>query len=517
MRRISFVVGVLAFAVPVVTRAELPWQSVPEPLGAVDYEAVHGVLYIPVESVTLVPVSECSIPQGGADNTGLGCTYLVDEESTFDPVANIDEIVAGVSEALAPYGVIVATTRPESYLPYQMVIPGANEDPKSTSASCVIGSTDCDGIDRRDIAFTVGGTAECNEPDPVRTVLIAFGRMSGLEGKVDAADVMGYPPDFTTPVTTFVDQCDLIVTPENPDTMLPMPLACPSSYHEQSGMCAEDDNQNSHAELLAVYGPATAVDTTPPTIGEVDGLPDEGAVLPSMTEVDLVATITDDSGVVAVRMTYESMGLEVEFGVPEGMIDKCTAGSCGVHTGGDSPAQLLEFQNGNDMAYPDQSAPWRFDELPGLPDGDYTVTIEASDLSGNVVVPIVRHFTVGDGGSGTEGGSTGATTTGAESSSSGPSDPTLDVTGDLDTDSASVSASASDDDTNDDENGGDIDTTGGDIDTSGTDDAGMTEDVIDRGCGCTTTDRDRAPLVLLVGLAGLVLPRRRSSGSPPRT
>src|SRR5688572_805408 len=112
MRTFSLAVGWVASLVPVVAFADAPVQSTPDPLGAFNYAAVHGVLYIPVESVTLVPASECSIPQGGDDNTGLGCTNLVGEETTFDPVANIDEIVAGVADALAPYGVIVTTTRP---------------------------------------------------------------------------------------------------------------------------------------------------------------------------------------------------------------------------------------------------------------------------------------------------------------------------------------------------------------------------------------------------------------------
>ena len=49
-----------------------------------------------------------------------------------------------------------------------MLIPQENSDAKSTSASCVQGGSDCDGIDRHDIVFTVGSTATCTDPDPVR-------------------------------------------------------------------------------------------------------------------------------------------------------------------------------------------------------------------------------------------------------------------------------------------------------------------------------------------------------------
>jgi MYXO-CTERM domain-containing protein len=474
----------LALGLSATAVAADPVTSKPDPVGANDYNAAHGVLYIPTEAIDLVPVDMCPIPQQGNDNPGLGCTDLVAEPTTLEPVANIDEIVEGVVTALAPYNVIVTTTRPAAYVPHQMIIPQDNDDPESTSETCVLAFPDCDGIDRGDVAVTIGGSANCMDPDPVMTVLIAFGRLSGLEGKDNPLDVMMFPPDFTMAVTEYVDECNIIVTPEDPDTMMPTPLACPASYHEASGMCDMDDNQNSHQELLAVYGPADPAiitdDTTPPTIADVTGLPEEGGTVPADSMVDFSATITDDSGYVAVRMTYESPALEEAFGAPGGIASKCTAGACGVEG-----AMRIEFANGADMPYPDQSMPFGFSELTELPGGEYTVTIEASDFLGNAAEPVVVHFTV-------EGGTVDDT---------GP-DPD---TGDDDADDDDADADADDDDADDDD---------GDTEDESDDDGGSNvtgDGGDDEGCSCTTSGNPSNAAFLLFGIAGLAMTRRRKS------
>jgi len=463
--------------------ADVPASNAPDPVGAFDYEPVHGLLYIPVEEVTLVPTWACPMPQGGDDAPGLGCAALVDEEVSFAPVADIETVVAGVAEALAPYGVIVTTTRPPFWVPYHMLIPRVDELPESSSATCAIAYVNCDGIDRNDIATTVAGTAACTDPDPVRAALVAFGVMSGLEGKANGADVMGYPPDFTA-TTTFVDGCDPIVTPEDPNTMMPVPPACPSIYHQTNGMCATDSHQNSHQELLAIYGPSRPADDTPPTIGEIGGLPDEGALLPAGSAVPVAASITDDSGVVAVRIALQSPALETEFGVADGLVDKCFGGACGVHAGGRVPAQPIEFPTGGGMAYPDPEQPWLFNELPALPDGEYVLTIEAADLSGNSAEPITRTFSIGRGTVGTS--DEGGAETGADDGDGGAEGPS-----DGGGVGAETNASASDD--------GPFGT-----DESATDAPSANDEIVQRGCGCTSVADRASPW-----LFGIALRRRR--------
>ena len=484
MRKFSCaVMSCLAFGLSATAAADEPLQTTPEPVGAFNYDAAPAVLYIPTEAVDLVPVAMCEIPQMNDDNPALGCTDLVLDPATFEPVANIDDIVTGVTDALAPYNVIVTTTRPPVYVPYQMLIPQDSEDPKSTSQSCTIAAADCDGIDRADIGFTSGGTANCMDPDPVMAALIAFGRMSGLEGKDNPMDVMGFPPDFAMPVTEFVDACDVIVTPEDPDTMMPTPLLCPSSQHEENGMCTMDDEQNSHQELLAVYGaadPAILTDSAAPEIGEVTGAPAQDAMLPAGTKLMLSVPVTDDSGYAMVRIAVESTALESEFGAPGGIVDKCFGGSCGVRVGGDATPQAIEFDPGMNMAYPDPSAPFSMNELGGgaLPGGAYTITVEASDLAGNEATPFTVSFMVEGGGD----------ETGTDPDTSG---------GDDNTD-------ADDDDADDDDDDGDSSGDDDDDDSNATGDDGG-----DEGCSCTTGPTGGNAAFLLFGIAGLAMSRRR--------
>jgi MYXO-CTERM domain-containing protein len=158
------------------------------------------------------------------------------------------------------------------------------------------------------------------------------------------------------------------------------------------------------------------------------------------------------------------------------------------------------------MAYPDPSMPFVMNELgaAALPEGDYTITVEASDLAGNMAEPIVRDFTVAGGAADTGDGGDDVMTT-AGTNDSGPVDTGVDDTG-----GPVTNATTPDDDAT---NGGDVDVTG-DLESSG-EDAGTNDNVIDRGCGCTTNERDDAALLLL-GVAGLALTRRarrRTSGS----
>src|SRR5688500_5995811 len=86
MRKFSCaVMSCLAFGLSTSAAADEPLQTIPDPVGAVDYAAAHAILYIPTEAIDLVPTDECIIPmQSGNDNPQLGCTDLVTEATTFE-------------------------------------------------------------------------------------------------------------------------------------------------------------------------------------------------------------------------------------------------------------------------------------------------------------------------------------------------------------------------------------------------------------------------------------------------
>jgi hypothetical protein len=200
-----------------------------DPKHADAYEPRIGMLFVPTEDVTLIPSSMCPVGQGGGDNAALNCAAGLTEETTYTVSAD-DALVTSLTDALAPYNVTVVTERPPEYVPYSMLIVQDGEAPKSISYTCVGAAIDCDGPNRNEIAFTNGGTANCDTPDVLMTTLIAFGYMSGLENNDNPMDPMFYPPDFTMPVMAFDDTCSNLV-PTLDEEMMPNNLACPMSYH----------------------------------------------------------------------------------------------------------------------------------------------------------------------------------------------------------------------------------------------------------------------------------------------
>jgi MYXO-CTERM domain-containing protein len=444
---------------------------------AFDYAPAPGLLYIPVEEVTLVPSVDCPIAQGGANNSGLFCSFLVTQETTFPPIASIDAVVAGVTAALQPYGVVVTTVRPPAFVPFHMVVPTDDVQMAVSSYTCTLAPTNCDGPSRNEIGFTFAQTSNCVDPDPVQATLAAFGRMSGLEGTSDPADAMDFQPDFMPPAQSFADACSAM--PETP--------LCVAAIHESycPGMM---DVQNSHEELLGVYGSAPALpDTTPPAIDALD-VPDEGANLASGAQLSVSATLSDDSGVAFLRWTVQSDAI---IGLPgvadDGTISKCTNDACVASYDG--------------VPYYAIDQPFVFDELVGLPDGDYSLSLEVQDLAGNAAASVMRTFTVGrvatdesggetsGQGESSDGGSTGTT------GSSGPDATSVTNTGGSSGSGATMGADAG---SSEGESGG-----SGDVDEG------------DKGCACrTTAGRGRFGLVAMLAL--FAARRRRHAARAPR-
>lgn len=474
------VVSVFAFSSLFATVASADeLQSKPDVQHADGYDAVPTVLFVPTETIPLVPSTECPVSQGGGDNSALGCVAGLDMAGDHMPPANVDDVIMGLTTALAPYNILVTSTRPPEFVPYQMLLPGDEVNDMSTSRTCAGAAIDCDGVQRNDIAFTNGGTMFCMDPDPVQAALIAFGYMSGLENNDNPMDPMYYQaatpfgPDFTMPSTMFVDVCSNLV--ETVDDMeMTNPLQCPASVNHEPYCEGADNQANSHLELVAYYGEGPWVeDTTPPTVDAMT-IPEDGATVEG--ELDLSATVSDDSGLVFVRWTLQSDAL---IGLPgadaTGRVCKGHNGVCAVSYEADPPYDQVEGG-----VY--STAP----ELASLPDGEYTITFEASDLSGNqLATPIMLTVTVsGNGGVDTTDGTATMTT---------------DATATATDATATASDSDSDGESSSEESGNGSNQTG---------DEGGDEG----GCSCSTDTEEQGYgglAALFLGLVGFVASRRR--------
>lgn len=441
--------------------------GVVRPQHAAEYEAAPATLYIPTEAIPLTPTTMCSFPQGGGDNSGLGCVGGLAEAGDYVVPATSEMVIEGLRTALAPYNVLVTTTRPPAYVPYIMMLPGEEESPEGTSRTCVGAGIDCDGPRRNDIGLTNGGTMNCSMPDPVQTALMAFGYMSGLENNDNPMDPMFYPPDFAAPAVEFQDMCSTLVVTLDDMGMDNLPV-CVSAYHETH--CDDMEGQiNSHLELLAVYGAGPSVeDVTPPTIDAI-GIAD--MVLPAGSALPLTATVTDDSGIVFVRWTITNASKDfLAFDTnDDGVVCKSHNGICEVDFMG-TGVPYFQSEDGDYSATELATA--------GEIGGDFTITFEASDLAGNTAEMVSAVITV-------EGGS--ADTTG------GPAD----TTGNDD------NAENDDNDSNDDDSE-DTSSDGG----NDSDDTTPADDETS-GCSCNTSDATGGAAFMLLGLVGFGLSRRR--------
>ena len=421
-----------------------------------------GILYVPNEGIDLVPTEACPIPVGGQPHSGLGCGG-VSEPGTVDPYAgDLDGLVDGLRTALEPYDVLVTSERPPPYVPYFMLMPSDEVAEEGNSFTCTGAGINCGGRTRNDIMFTNGGTMNCMEPDPVHAALYAFGRTAGLEGTDDPTDPMGYVPDYTMPATTFQDACANLVQQigfNDQDEQIMLPLECTGEDHEP---CDMDDQQNSHADLLAWFEARTE-DTDPPELADIT--PEDGAEITD--SLDLAVTITDADRAVGVSWTINSPAIDGAPGTLEG-------GTIIIATNG---AGTNEFTNETNA--PDENWGFSIPAAPaegGLPPGEYTITLEVADYHGNVADPVMMTVTIPDQGGADESGG------GMDESAGDGMDDGMDD---------GMFTTGAD--------------TGDDGDDGGSDGG---EDDDTSGCACTASPQTGGFAILLMGLFGLGLRRR---------
>lgn len=432
------------------------------PLPALDHDPTAGILYLAMDGITLRPKCNGFHPQ--VANAALNCSPLVSKETQFPKPPGGENTKAVVLQKLQnyyePYNLVITTNRPPDYLPYTMaVIGGTSQNAGQSNGVCGIANVACDGAKRNHVSLSfpdscVGVTAEVAAQETAHNW--------GLEHTDVQQDLM-YP--FVAGGSSFRDDCmDISHATGSGVTQCTYvhELYCPEGQGEQ---------QNSHTELLGVFG-AREADTVAPEILSVS--PADGTVFTVGESFLVSADITDDKNMVGVKWSW------IE-GVPPDFVDtgysRCTNDVC----------------NDKYPAWRAVDDPWDFIQVTKPPAGTYSFKVEVMDAYGNADSETLTVTVVPAEGTTTgEPGTSGDTASGGDTSTGEP-DPT-------------TSAGSSDgDDT------GPVDPSGGVTSvTAGSGATGLTGDSAgdDDGCNCRTENGPRASWLLL--LAGLLPLRRRA-------
>lgn len=435
-----------------------------------------AIVWIPTADVEAFPSGD---PDSICLKTGMngtavaaGCLANIAEATTLSPSPEAQDIAAGIEAAFAAYDLHVVTEAPPEYMPTYALFTGGEASEDNDSYSCTSQVSNCSAL-RRDAAYFafLGGTNTCSDPDVVAAANFAVGLLAGLEGKEEAPDDwMNYPPDFMSPPTQFLDECGAIAAPlGGKDGMTPQPADCSSLDHVD----CDSMEQNSHADLMENLG-ANAADEDAPVINLM-GIAD-GDVIAEGDPLNVSFTMDEASNFAGTRLTISSEALNGVEGIVDGRISYCTTALC--------DRNFLEGE-----PFKPADSVWSSNDVNGLPGGDYTITIEASDYYGNEAEMITLNVTL-EGGpiDPTESGSGGADDTG--SAESNGSDPSAG-------DSMDTFASQGD------ESGGGSDTDGSAGGSGSSDDGGG------GGCSVSAEQGVGGSFALMLGLFGLGLVRRR--------
>lgn len=351
------------------------------PAAARAEEPVPATVYVPLQAVEFTRACPVGNPSG---NAALRCGMFGDvvlEPFSADS-AVLEAAVEAIRGAVAPFAIQIVTEPPPVYLPHYILVLSNHvvEDDDDDRVTCVLtspGST-CEALDRNGGAAVVAAitqpeamTTSCEAPDVVSAALYGLGRLAGLEGSDGAEDPMLFPPDWTVPKTAYQDACAALT------------VDAPACGAIHGRLCADDaGRQNSHQELLAAFGSAPdAPDTEPPVLADV--VPADGAtyMAGAGSEIVMDATISDDSDIVGVRWTIAGAPLDKVDTREPGTLTRCTNDVCDTNWGGRWIDRRASTQD------------WSFETA--LAPGEYTITLEASDLAGNTAMSAVT-ITVDD-------------------------------------------------------------------------------------------------------------------------
>lgn len=320
-------------------RPELP------PVAGMANDPTPGILYVAFEGETIRPICNNG---GDTANGALNCSPLVDREVTFPPYgsgAQRDSVFQRLAGYYDAYDIVMTTNRPPDYVPYTMAVVGGTASMAGQGGGvCGIANVACDGLKRNHVSLTFpqscGGVAEVAAQETAHNW--------GLEHVADRGDLLF--PTTGGGVKSFKNEC-------NPIDESTAPSQC--GYIHAIYCDGDDRSQNSHAELLGVFGPRTP-DTVAPKIVSVS--PEPGSKFTSEDSFTVSARIEEDSNFVGLRWTWTD-------GAPDGELTRCTNGTC--------DDKFIAFADPTETS-------WDFLSLgPGIPGGTYTFKVEVMDAYGN--------------------------------------------------------------------------------------------------------------------------------------
>lgn len=242
-------------------------------------------------------------------------------------------VIQVIRSRVEDFGITVTDTRPAAG-DYDMEMVG-NWQGEQPGFAGVAPNIDCFDNDGGETSFTLESAQTADGIAEI--VLQEAAHTWGLEHVDEGTDLL-YPTTSGSN-KTFVDECYKIVS----DTMLNPSNGYCNNVHTQ--FC-NSGWQNSHAELLLVFGESVP-DSIAPTVEILE--PSDGATLEG--DVDLVVSFADDQTPVVINAT--------------------------ITISGDALAEPVEatgaYAGPSELSFP----------IDGLPEGEYTITVDALDESDN--------------------------------------------------------------------------------------------------------------------------------------
>jgi hypothetical protein len=418
-----------------------------DPLHAMAYDAVVGVLYVEMNGVTIKPT--CG--NGDAANAALNCSPLVDSETQFPAYGNGSAQAATFQELqnyYDPFNIVMTSQRPPDWVPYTMAVIGGASN--QGGGVCGVANVACDGLKRNHVSLTFpescGGVSEIAAQETSHNW--------GLEHVDDQTDLM-YPFN-NGGFKTYTDECHTV------DHSTGGAVTQCGYIHEIYCPAGMGEQQNSYQELMGVFG-ARQADTVAPEITDVQ--PADGSVFHMSDSINITATVSEDSHFLAAKWTW------VEGPLPDGVTEytRCTNKVC---------TNSYDLTPGTDP----NTVAWDFINLQGSPEGHYTFKFEVLDAYANYDSTMISIDVIPDGQDTATGPETGSDGTSAES---GTSPPDTGSDGDNGTGEGSAEGTSS------------VGQDGGEADGPGK-----------NGCAC---DAGRSPLqaAWALPIVALMLPRRR--------
>ncbi len=311
--------------------------------------------------------------EGGTINSGGGYDSDAPSNSswvcqgTFSPFgagAMQDASIQATRADWEAYGVSIVTSRPASGNYTMNMVGNASCGPNNSGVAPV----DCENENPNDIVFSFVNSGIRNA-DIVATINSQeIAHSFGLMHVNMTADIMN--PFAGSDNVAFLDECFSITGS----------VSCGPQHAAQ---CGSETQQNSHMELLTLFG-SSIPDTGPPTVSIT--APNDGDVFTAPADLTVTADASDDQGLQELRINLD----------------------------------------GVDQNSADTSAPFSW-PVTGLPVGTYTFEVLAIDVAANSTmsgpVTIVVEEEGSGGGSGgsdpTDGGTDGGTAGGGGSAGGG--------------------------------------------------------------------------------------------------